>query len=78
MSLVSQVWYYMYTSCNLTRTHSNGSVSSLDRNAEVTEKDAKCRPVDVEQWKTKTIRLIIIYVESITRTSACFFLHSDT
>jgi hypothetical protein len=58
----------MIHSCNLVRTHLNDSVSSLDRNAEATEKDA-FKNVDPQMLNSgrrkQFVLLYYTYVESI-------------
>jgi hypothetical protein len=70
MLLVSRVWYY--TSCNLAISHLNDYVSSLDKNAEATKRDA-FENVDPQMLNSgRRKRFVLLYVESITRTSTFF------
>jgi len=64
INLVSpSVTNVQYTSCNLARTHLNESVSSLDRNAEATEKDA-FENVDPQMLNSgRRKRFVLLYVE---------------
>ena len=62
---------------NLARTHLNDYLSSLDRNAEATERDA-FENVDPQMLNSgRRKRFVLLSVESITRTSVCFLSSSS-